>query len=120
MPIDDRQQLEKTRPFFGVPSLMKDLGTAAIGLPSQMGSRAVNVGLDAVQWAVDAELVTRYRRAGLNLFGRTTSPEFGISASTEARAYDFLGGPTRNPYLQTRSAGGSSGGAAAAVAPAWC
>jgi amidase len=116
MPIDDRQQLEKTRPFFGVPSLMKDLGTAAIGLPSQMGSRAVNVGIGAVQWAVDAELVARYRRAGLNLFGRTTSPEFGISASTEARAYDFLGGPTRNPYLQTHSAGGSSGGAAAAVA----
>ncbi len=92
---DDRQQLAKTRPFFGVPSLMKDLGTAAIGLPSQMGSRAVNVGIGAVQWAVDAELVTRYRHAGLNLFGRTTSPEFGISASTEARAYDFLGGPTR-------------------------
>jgi amidase len=113
---DERATLEKTRPFFGVPSLMKDLASAAIGLPSQMGSRAVNQGLGPVQWAFDSELVSRYRKAGLNLFGRTTSPEFGISASTEARAYEFLGGPTRNPYSVVHSAGGSSGGAAAAVA----
>ncbi len=113
---DERAALEKTRPFFGVPSLMKDLATAAIGLPSQMGSRAVNQGLGPVQWAFDSELVARYRKAGLNLFGRTTSPEFGISASTEAKAYEFLGGPTRNPYSVDHSAGGSSGGAASAVA----
>jgi amidase len=113
---DERQHLARTRPFLGVPSLMKDLATAAIGLPSQMGSRAVSQGLGAVQWAFDSELVIRYRKAGLNLFGRTTSPEFGISASTEARAYEFLGGPTRNPYSLGHSAGGSSGGAAAAVA----
>jgi amidase len=114
--IDERVALEKTRPFFGVPSLMKDLATAAIGLPSQMGSRAVNQGLGPVNWAFDSELVARYRKVGLNLFGRTTSPEFGISASTEAKAYEFLGGPTRNPYSVDHSAGGSSGGAAAAVA----
>jgi amidase len=112
----EHQRLTSTRPFLGVPSLMKDLATAAIGLPSQMGSRAVNQGLGPVQWAFDSELVARYRKAGLNLFGRTTSPEFGISASTEARAYEFLGGPTRNPYSLEHSAGGSSGGAAAAVA----
>jgi amidase len=113
---DERQHLASTQPFLGVPSLMKDLATAAIGLPSQMGSRAVNQGLGPVQWTFDSELVSRYRRAGLNLFGRTTSPEFGISASTEARAYEFLDGPTRNPYSLEHSAGGSSGGAAAAVA----
>ncbi len=112
----ERAALEQTRPFLGVPSLIKDLATAAIGLPSQMGSRAVNQGLGSVQWAFDSELVARYRKAGLNLFGRTTSPEFGISASTEAKAYEFLGGPTRNPYSLEHSAGGSSGGAAAAVA----
>jgi amidase len=112
----ERQHLTRSRPFFGVPSLMKDLASAAIGLPSQMGSSAVNQGLGPVQWAFDSELVARYRKAGLNLFGRTTSPEFGISASTEARAYEFLGGPTRNPYSPAHSAGGSSGGAAAAVA----
>jgi amidase len=112
----ERQHLANTRPFLGVPSLMKDLATAAIGLPSQMGSRAINQGLGPVQWSFDSELVARYRKAGLNLFGRTTSPEFGISASTEARAYEFLGGPTRNPYSLAHSAGGSSGGAAAAVA----
>jgi amidase len=113
---DERQHLAISRPFFGVPSLMKDLATATIGLPSQMGSRAVSQGLGPVQWTFDSELVTRYRKAGLNLFGRTTSPEFGISASTEAKAYEFLGGPTRNPYSLEHSAGGSSGGAAAAVA----
>jgi amidase len=113
---EKRQEMASTRPFFGVPSLMKDLASAAIGLPSQMGSRAVNQGLGPVQWTFDSELVARYRKAGLNLFGRTTSPEFGISASTEARAYEFLGGPTRNPYSVEHSAGGSSGGAAAAVA----
>jgi amidase len=113
---DERRELRDRRPFFGVPSLMKDLANAAIGLPSQMGSRAVNQGLGPVQWSFDSELVKRYRAAGLNLFGRTTSPEMGISASTEASAYEFLGGPTRNPFQRDYSAGGSSGGAGAAVA----
>ena len=114
---DQRQLLLRQKPFFGVPSLMKDLGTAALDLPSQMGSKAFSAaGLGPLKWTTDAELVKRYRRAGLNLFGRTTSPEFGISASTEADAYQYLGGPTRNPYALDRSAGGSSGGAAAAVA----
>jgi amidase len=112
----DRDKLSSEMPFFGVPSLLKDLATAAVGLPSQMGSRAVNRGLGEIHWPLDSELVKRYRRAGLNLFGRTTSPELGISASTEALAYDFLGGPTRNPFSKEHSSGGSSGGAAAAVA----
>jgi amidase len=113
---DGLKQLIDQRPFFGVPSLMKDLANAAIGLPSQLGSRAINRGIGPIHWSLDSELVRRYRTAGLNLFGRTTSPEMGISASTEASAYEFLGGPTRNPFHPEYSAGGSSGGAAAAVA----
>jgi amidase len=101
--------LTRQRPFLGVPSLLKDLSTAAVGLPSTMGSRLFG----AVEWPVDAELVARYRRAGFVFFGRTTSPEMGISPSTEAVAY---GGPTRNPWSLEHSPGGSSGGAGAAVA----
>ena len=59
------------------------------------------------------QLTQRYLSAGLVPFGRTTVPEMGISASTEALAY---GGPTRNPIHTEHSAGGSSGGAAALVA----
>ena len=109
-----QRELLQRRPFAGVPFLLKDLGVAARGLPSQMGSRLFgSLTGGPVRWSVDAELVTRYRSAGLVIFGRTTTPELGISASTEARTY---GRPTRNPWDLTRSAGGSSGGAAAAVA----
>ena len=109
-----QQALLLRRPFIGVPFLLKDLGVAAIGLPSQMGSRLFGALTGGpVQWPIDAELVKRYRAAGLVIFGRSTSPELGISASTEARAY---GRPTRNPWSLQRSAGGSSGGAASAVA----
>ena len=103
------QALRRQRPFLGVPSLLKDLSTAAVGLPSTMGSRLFG----AIDWPLDCALVERYRRAGFVFFGRTTSPEMGISPSTEARAY---GGPTRNPWSTTHSPGGSSGGAGAAVA----
>jgi len=101
--------LARTRPFLGVPTLLKDLSNAAIGIPSTMGSRLFG----RIDWQVDSALAARYRRAGFVLFGRTTSPEMGISPSTEALAY---GGPTRNPWNTAYSAGGSSGGAAAAVA----
>lgn len=102
-------RLRRERPFLGVPTLLKDLSTAAIGVPSTMGSRLFG----RIDWQLDSELVRRYRRAGFVIFGRTTSPEMGISPSTEAIAY---GGPTRNPWNTGHSAGGSSGGAAAAVA----
>ncbi len=101
--------LRRERPFLGVPTLIKDLSTAAIGIPSTMGSRLFG----QIHFNVDSTLVRRYRHAGFVPFGRTTSPEMGISPSTEARAY---GGPTRNPWNTGHSAGGSSGGAAAAVA----
>ena len=60
----------------------------------------------------DSEITLRYRRAGLVIFGRTTSPEFGLTATTES----VLWGATRNPWNLERTSGGSSGGASAAVA----
>jgi amidase len=102
-------RLQRERPFLGVPSLLKDHRTPALGLPSTMGSRL----FPGIDWPADSELVTRYRRAGFVFFGRTTVPEMGLSPSTEAVVY---GGPTRNPWSPDHSAGGSSGGAGAAVA----
>ncbi len=103
-----RATLARERPLFGVPTLLKDLALGHTGIPSTMGSRLFG----RVEFDRDAELVARYRRAGLVMFGRTTSPELGISPTTEALAY---GGPTRNPWNTEYSSGGSSGGAAAAV-----
>jgi len=112
-----RAALHATRPFLGVPLLLKDLGTAATDLPSRLGSRftARITGPQGtgVHWPVGNTFVARWRAAGFIPFGRTTSPEMGISPSTEALAY---GGPTRNPYDTAHSAGGSSDGAAAALA----
>lgn len=107
-----RQALLQRRPFLGVPLLLKDVGpaTAHRGLPSRMGSRLFPAGMP---WPVDGTLTERYLAAGFVPFGRSTSPEMGMSASTEALAY---GGPTRNPWQRAHSSGGSSGGAAAATA----
>ena len=102
-------QLRRARPFLGVPSLLKDHRTPARGLPTSMGSRLFG----RIDWPQDCELVTRYRQAGFVFFARTTVPEMGLSPSTEAVAN---GGPTRNPWSTAHSAGGSSGGAGAAVA----
>jgi amidase len=107
-----RQRLLQDKPFFGVPLLLKDVGaaTAHRALPSRSGSRLFPHG---APWPADGELTKRYLAAGFVPFGRSTSPEMGISASTEALAY---GGPTRNPWNTDHSSGGSSGGAAAATA----
>ncbi|MEM8616949.1 MAG: amidase, partial [Pseudomonadota bacterium] len=60
----------------------------------------------------DSELAKRYKAAGLVLFAQTTSPEWGLTTSTESKLY----GQTRNPWDTSRTSGGSSGGASAAVA----
>jgi amidase len=95
-------------PFRGVPFLIKDLMTAYAGEPMRSGSRLFR---DFVPPA-DEELTRRYRAAGLVIFGKTNTPEFGVSNVTEPELF----GPTRNPWNLDRSPGGSSGGSAAAVA----
>ena len=95
-------------PFAGVPFLIKDLYAHVKGVPTTNGSAFF---ADYVS-DHDAEIVARYRRAGLVLIGKTNTPELGANASTEPRLF----GPTRNPWNLAHSPGGSSGGAAAAVA----
>lgn len=95
-------------PFRGVPFLIKDLMTAYAGEPMRMGSRLFR---DYVP-ADDEELTRRYRRAGLVIFGKTNTPEFGLTNVTEPELF----GPTRNPWNLELTSSGSSGGSAAAVA----
>ncbi len=95
-------------PLRGVPTLVKNLSADVEGLPTTGGSRLFADYLPAE----DSELVRRYRRAGMVVLGTTNTPELGLSGSTEP----VLHGPTRNPWDPSRSAGGSSGGASAAVA----
>jgi amidase/6-aminohexanoate-cyclic-dimer hydrolase len=96
-------------PFRGLPFLIKDLGCEAVDFPSHNGSR-----LQAhTRYPRDSAIFERIRATGVVTFGRTTSPEGGIGAATEAAVY---GGPTRNPWNLDHTPGGSSGGAAAAVA----
>ena len=95
-------------PFTGVPFLLKDVLGMCQGVPMTMGSALLR---DFVP-DHDSELVGRLRRAGLIFVGKTNVPEFGILPTTEPDLF----GPCRNPWDTERSTGGSSGGAAAAVA----
>ena len=95
-------------PLFGVPFLLKDLGAEDLGQPCTGSARLL---ADAVAYH-DAELVRRFRDSGLITLGRTNTPEFGLMGITEPA----LRGPARNPWSVAHTPGGSSGGAAAAVA----
>jgi len=96
------------RAFAGVPFLLKDLLASYAGARLTEGSRFLGEFVSPR----DSELVTRLRRTGLVVIGKTNTPEFGILGTTEPMRF----GPTRNPWDRTRSPGGSSGGSAAAVA----
>jgi amidase len=95
-------------PFAGVPFLLKDLRQDIAGIPTSSGCRAL-AGRRAQHTSTVAQ---RWLDAGLVIFGKTTTPEFGSKAVTEAELF----GPTRNPWDLGRTPGGSSGGSAAAVA----
>jgi len=95
-------------PFEGVPLLLKDILAECAGMPTRSGTRFTP---DIPSFA-DAELVTRYKRAGFIPFGKTNAPEYGILPITEPD----LWGPARNPWNLDHTPGGSSGGSAAAVA----
>jgi amidase len=95
-------------PFRGVPYLIKDILAAYAGAPLTSGCAFLRNYIPNQ----DSELICRLKRAGLIIVGKTNTPELGLLATTEPRLF----GPTRNPWNTTRTAGGSSGGACAAVA----
>ncbi len=95
-------------PFTGVPFLIKDLGLEVKGWPRTSGSRFTAHEVDER----DSELVRRYRASGVVMLGKSNTPEFGITGTTESAQL----GPCRNPWNTDHISGGSSGGAAAAVA----
>lgn len=95
-------------PFRGIPFLIKDIASPVAGWPQTSGSRLLK---DKVA-EEDGALTKRFREAGLVLFGKTNTPEFGITGTTEGA----LHGACRNPWNTDYITGGSSGGAAAAVA----
>jgi amidase len=95
-------------PFRGVPFLIKDLGMPVAGWPRTHGSKFAQHVVDHQ----DGGLTRRFRDAGVVPLGKTNTPEYGITGTTESA----LLGPCRNPWNPDHIAGGSSGGSAAAVA----
>ncbi|MFL5927002.1 MAG: amidase [Gaiellaceae bacterium] len=94
-------------PFTGVPMLVKDLNETA-GVRTTFSSRAFAEYVPTS----DAAVVRRMKDAGFVVIGKSNTPEFGSTAVTESA----LNGACRNPFDLERTPGGSSGGAAAAVA----
>jgi len=95
-------------PLRGVPFLLKDLHALYQGGVTSNGCRFFSDNFADH----DSELVARYKRAGTVIFGKTNTPEFGLTITTEPKLF----GATRNPWNLEFTSGGSSGGAAAAVA----
>ncbi|MFB9905902.1 amidase [Allokutzneria oryzae] len=92
----------------GVPTSVKDMFLSK-GWPTLRGSKCIEADQP---WEVDSPVTARLRENGLVLLGKTTTPELGWKGVTDSR----LCGITRNPWNAARTAGGSSGGSAAAVA----
>ncbi len=95
-------------PFTGVPYLLKDIGGVLGGYVQTRGSRF----FDDLVPPEDSVIVKRGKRAGLVIFGKTNTPELGLSLTCEPQLF----GPSRNPWDLERTPGGSSGGSSAAVA----
>ncbi len=95
-------------PLHGVPYLLKDLNTWFGGVRNSNGSHAFRNFIPER----DSVLIERMKAAGLVIMGKTNTPEFGLNMCTSPLEF----GPTPNPFDPLRSAGGSSGGAASAVA----
>ena len=100
--------VDRDAPFAGVPYLLKELATSWKGSPNTNSSSYLK---DVVS-DFDAEVVTRIKKAGFLLVGKSNAPENGWSISTEPKLY----GATVNPWKSELTAGGSSGGSSAAVA----
>ena len=103
-----RAEATAKAPMWGVPFLLKDLNQYMKGTVTTNGCRFYKGAVADY----DSTLVARYKAAGLNIFGKTASPEFGQTATTESLLY----GQSPNPWNAAHSTGGSSGGAASVVA----
>ncbi|AEI09359.1 amidase [Corynebacterium resistens DSM 45100] len=103
---DHHQRNAQVGPLFGVPIAIKEEVDVA-GTVTTFGTNA-----NSTKRCKDAEIVSRLRRAGAIIIGKTTMPAFGAFPFTESEAT----GITRNPYDLSRTPGGSSGGTAAAIA----
>jgi len=104
---DMASKLPGVGPFRGVPFLLKDLELDWEGTPLKSGC----VGFQHFVSELDSEVLIRLKQAGLVLFGKTNTPEFGLTPYTESKLY----GPALNPWNPAHSPGGSSGGSAVAV-----
>ncbi len=105
------QRGESRGPLHGIPVSVKDLELTE-GITTTLGSALFR---DQVP-DYDSVVVERVKAAGAIILGKTNTPEFGLSGTTENK----LGEPCRNPWDTTRTPGGSSGGAAAALAAGLC
>lgn len=115
--LDDARRAEREiranrwrGPLHGIPIAVKDLVDVA-GTRTSAGS-----ALPANESNSDAPLVRRLREAGAIIIGKTNLHEFAFGTTSEESAF----GPVRNPFDESRSAGGSSGGSAAALAAGMC
>jgi len=107
-PVNENFETNPNAPLFGVPFLLKDLNHGYAGVQCDMGSRLAQ----GYVFKNDSDLAKRFKSSGLVAVGRSNTPEFGLSGTTET----ILHGASRNPWNTELTTGGSSGGAAAAVA----
>jgi len=108
---EGKQQLENTdanAPFSGVPFLLKDVDTQLKGTRFTSGSRILKDNISTE----NSEVVNRIQKAGLIIFGKSNTSEFGLTPFVEGK----LLGTCRNPWNTNHTSGGSSGGAGASVA----
>ena len=105
------QRGDSLGPLHGIPISIKDLEVTR-GIPTTMGSTLFQDRIPEV----DSVVVERVKGAGAIILGKTNTPEFGQSGTTE----NLLGDACRNPWNPERTPGGSSGGAAAALASGLC
>ncbi|KIL47836.1 amidase [Jeotgalibacillus campisalis] len=106
--IAESKNVDRTKPFAGVPLLLKDISHSLKGEPITAGSRL----LASTKADVTSHFVSSLKEAGFIIIGHTNAPEFGLKNITESK----LHGAARNPKNHRYSPGGSSGGAAASVA----
>ena len=106
-----RQRGETLGPLHGIPISVKDLEMTS-GIPTTVGSALFRDRTPEI----DSVVVERVRRAGAVILGKTNTPEFGLSGTTENR----LGDACRNPWNTDCTPGGSSGGAGSALAAGLC